>query len=64
MAYNKSVTCAVRGCPHKFEVSVSRFGEDTEEARCPTSLRNHADALLKRKFRPCGGGLTWLHDWW
>lgn len=36
MGYSKSVTCAVRGCPHEFDVSVSRFGDDVEEARCPT----------------------------
>lgn len=36
MAYNKSVTCAVRGCPHEFEASVSRFQDDVEKARCPT----------------------------
>lgn len=36
MAYTKTITCATRGCPHSFEVSVSRWGRDEETGRCPT----------------------------
>jgi hypothetical protein len=35
MGYSKSVGCDTNGCPHSFDVVVSRVGEDIEDGRCP-----------------------------
>lgn len=53
MAYTKDIGCDTNGCPHSFQVIVSRFGDDTEDGHCPacgrTTRMHFSDGSLEHK---------------